>query len=247
MKPIVVISACLDGFAYRYNGSLVNDETIKKIKKLFNLIHVCPEFEIGLGVPRKIIKLYKTQNEIRAIQDKTKRDLTQELENFAINFLKNLNSVHGFILKAKSPSCGIGNAKIYLENNTYGKNYGIFAKTIKEKLPYIPLIDEERLKNKKLMREFLTKVFILFKFDKAKCNINSLIEFHKKYKYLFVSISKKHLKNLERIIAQYKSFNFDEIIKKYEREFKKMIKQSFKRIHNEDLLDQYLSESFLKL
>ena len=228
MKPTVVISACLDGFAYRYNGSLINDETINKLKVLFNLIPVCPEFEIGLGVPRKIIKLFKIKNEIRAIQYETERDLTQELENFSINFLKNLKSVHGFILKAKSPSCGIGNAKIYLKNRIYGKTDGLFTRTIKEKLPYIPLIDEERLKNKKLMFEFLTKVFMLYRFDKAKSGINNLIDFHIKHKHIFMSISQKHLKKLGRIIATHKNSNFDEIIKKYEVEFKDMIKQSFK-------------------
>lgn len=229
MKPTIVISACLNGFAYRYNGSTVNDEIVNKLKSLFNLIHVCPEFEIGLGVPRKTIKLHKIGDEIRAIQDETGTDLTSKLEIFSVNFLKNLGDVHGFILKAKSPSCGVGSAKTYVKGNVYGKTYGVFARVVKENLPYVPLIDEGKLRNKELMWEFLTKVFMLFRFEKAKTDINSLIEFHSRHKYLFMSISQRHLKNLGRIIAEHKTGNFDLIIKKYEETFKDMMKQSFRK------------------
>ncbi|CUS99616.1 Uncharacterized conserved protein YbbK, DUF523 family [Candidatus Kryptobacter tengchongensis] len=229
MKPTVVISACLNGLPYRYNGATVNDELVNKLKPLFNLVHVCPEFEIGLGIPRKTIKLHKVGDEIRAIQDETEIDLTSRLENFANNFLKNLGDVHGFILKAKSPSCGVGSTKVYVNGNVYGKTYGIFAKVVKENLPHIPLIDEGRLRNKDLMWEFLTKVFMLFRFEKAKSGINNLIEFHSRHKYLFMSISQKHLKNLGRIIAEHKTGNFEQIIKKYELTFKDMMKQSFRR------------------
>ncbi|MFN3134991.1 MAG: YbgA family protein [Candidatus Kryptonium sp.] len=229
MKPTVVLSACLDGFAYRYNGATVNDEIVNKLKLLFNLIHVCPEFEIGLGVPRKTIRLHKIGDDIRAIQDETEVDLTFQLEEFAHRFLEKLDSVHGFILKAKSPSCGVGSAKIYKEGNLYGKTYGIFARYVKESLPHIPLIDEGRLRNKELMWEFLVKVFTLFRFESATSDINKLIDFHSRHKYLFMSISQKHLKELGRIIAEHKPGKFDKVIKKYEMTFKDLMRHSFKR------------------
>ncbi|CUS81948.1 YbgA family protein [Candidatus Kryptonium thompsonii] len=229
MKPTVVISACLDGFAYRYDGATVNDEIINRLKSLFNLIHVCPEFEIGLGVPRKTIKLHKIGNQVRAIQDETGVDLTSELEGFAHSFLEKLNNVNGFILKAKSPSCGVGSTKVYKDGNLYGKTYGVFARYVKENLPYIPLIDEVRLRNKELMWEFLAKVFTLFRFESATSDINSLINFHSRHKYLFMSISQKHLKELDKIIAEHKPGKFDEVVKKYEMTFKDLMKHGFKR------------------
>lgn len=229
MKPTVVISACLDGFAYRYNGASVNDDIVNRLKSLFNLIHVCPEFEIGLGVPRKTIKLHKIQNEIRAIQDETEIDLTPQLEDFSKKFLSNLGNVHGFILKAKSPSCGVGSAKVYLNNNPYGKTYGIFANAVRENFPHIPLIDEGRLRDKNLMWEFLSKVFMLYRFESAKFNINSLIEFHSRHKYLFMSISQKHLKSLGRIIAEHKSGHFSRILENYEVVFKDMMRLTFRK------------------
>ncbi len=229
MKPTVVLSACLDGFAYRYNGATVNDELVNKLKSLFNLIHVCPEFEIGLGVPRKTIRLHKIGDDIRAIQDETGIDLTSQLEKFSDGFLSGLGNVHGFILKAKSPSCGVGSAKVYLKNNIYGKTYGIFARYVSENLPYVPLIDEGRLRNRELMWGFLVKVFTLFRFENAKSNINGLIDFHSRHKYIFMSISQKHLKELGKIIAEHKPNKFDEIVKKYEITFKDLMRHGFRK------------------
>ncbi len=229
MKPTVVISACLDGFAYRYNGFSVNDEIVNKIKSLFNLVHVCPEVGIGLGVPRKTIKLHKVKNSVRAIQDETEIDLTDELEKFAQNFLNEIGEIHGFILKAKSPSCGVGSAKIYHKGNPYGKGYGIFAGVVKECLPFIPMIDEGRLRNEQMMWEFLTKVFMFFRFTGAKKSINDLIEFHSKHKYLIMSLSQKHLKVLGKIIASHDGKNFESVVQKYDEIFKDLMMKNFRK------------------
>ncbi|CUT04947.1 YbgA family protein [Candidatus Chrysopegis kryptomonas] len=229
MKPTVVISACLDGFAYRYNGFSVNDEIVDRIKSLFNLVHVCPEVGIGLGVPRKTIKLQKVKNSIRAIQDETGIDLTDELEKFAKNFLNELGQVHGFILKAKSPSCGVGSAKVYYKDNPYGKSYGIFAGIVNEHFPFIPMIDEGRLRNKQMMWEFLTKVFMFYRFTEAKKSINDLIEFHSKHKYLIMSLSQKHLKMLGKIIASHDGKNFESVVQKYDEIFKDLMMKNFRK------------------
>ena len=229
MKPTLVISACLDGFAYRYNGFSVNDEIVNKIKSLFNLVHVCPEVGIGLGVPRKTIKLQKVKDDIRAIQDETGMDLTDELEKFAKNFLNNLGEVHGFILKAKSPSCGVGSAKVYHRGNPYGKSYGIFAGVVKEYLPFVPMIDEGRLRNRQMMWEFLTKVFMFYRFTNSRSSIKNLIEFHTKHKYLIMSLSQKHLKTLGSIIASHNRGNFEDVVARYEEVFKDLMTKSFRK------------------
>ncbi|MCS7151583.1 MAG: DUF523 and DUF1722 domain-containing protein [Endomicrobia bacterium] len=230
MKPTIGISACLNGFEYRYNGTAVNDEIINKIKSLFNLVNVCPEVEIGLGIPRKPIRLHKVGDTFKVIQEDTKADITEKLEEFSHKFIRKFNDkIHGFILKAKSPSCGIGNCKYYVNDKPYGRTYGVFARIIKEFLPYLPITDEGRLKNKNLLWEFLTKVFMLFRFQNSKSTISELIEFHTRHKYIFMCISQKHLKIMGNLLAQHKKNNLKDIQLNYEETFKDMLKLSFKR------------------
>lgn len=230
MKPTILISACLNGLEYRYNGTSVNDELVNKIKSLFNLINICPEVSIGLGIPRKPIRLTKENQKIKVIQEETNLDVTKKLEEFSYETIeKYKDKICGVILKAKSPSCGIANAKFYVSGKVYGRTYGIFARVLKENSPYLPMIDERKLRNKDLLWEFLTKVFMLHRFQKAKQNINKLLDFHTKYKYLFMSISQKHLKILGQILTKYKKQNFKEIFNIYEETLKEMLKLSFKK------------------
>lgn len=162
-KPTVVISACLNGVKCRYDGSSAKNKLVDKLKLLFNLVNICPEVGIGLGVPRKPIRLLKYRNTFKVIQEGTGLDLTKKLEKFSVKFVKKYKKkVHGVILKSRSPSCAVGDAKYYVNDKVSGKTYGIFAKVVKNRLSCVPIIDEEKLKNKKLFAKFLTKVFFKF-------------------------------------------------------------------------------------
>ncbi|WP_171261035.1 DUF523 domain-containing protein, partial [Acinetobacter baumannii] len=52
-KPRVVVSACLNLKPVRYNGQEVRDEFVLKLLPYCEVIEVCPEIAIGLGVPRE--------------------------------------------------------------------------------------------------------------------------------------------------------------------------------------------------
>jgi len=52
-KPILLISACLEFEKTRYNGQSVPSQIIRDLIPYVKFIKVCPEFAIGLGVPRK--------------------------------------------------------------------------------------------------------------------------------------------------------------------------------------------------
>ncbi|MEN3013498.1 MAG: DUF523 and DUF1722 domain-containing protein [Endomicrobiia bacterium] len=230
MKPTIIISACLNNKQVRYNGTNANDEIVNKIKNLFELTDVCPEVSVGLGIPRKPIRLNKLNNEFKVIQEETGLDLTEKLKKFSyetVNTYK--DKICAAILKARSPSCGVGNCKYYINNKIYGKTYGVFARIIKEELPYLPLTDEGRLRNVELKWEFLTKTFLLFRFKSLNKDINSFLEFHTKNKYILMGLSQKHLRILGRILASYKKISSEEIFRNYEITFKEMLSLNFKR------------------
>lgn len=48
-KPKVVVSRCLEFAEVRYNGAVIPDKAVERMKAHVEFIPVCPEVEIGLG------------------------------------------------------------------------------------------------------------------------------------------------------------------------------------------------------
>ncbi len=58
-RPILGISKCLEFEMCRYDGSRINNNFVRNLKKFVDFVPVCPEESIGLGTPRKPIRLVK--------------------------------------------------------------------------------------------------------------------------------------------------------------------------------------------
>lgn len=133
MMKRIVVSGCLGFMPCRYDGRVLNVRRIKTLAGRARLVPVCPEEAIGLGTPRKKIRLVRTRHGIRLIQPSTGTDLTAQMRSFARAFLKKTGKADGLILKKKSPSCGIGDVKVYSSaksRKTVGRGTGIFAAEI---------------------------------------------------------------------------------------------------------------------
>ncbi len=164
MKPRIVISACLAGDKVRYNGKFVKDNFVIELIPYIEVVKICPEVGVNLGVPREKIILYQDQKRIRAFQPSTGRDLTKEIEDYSLFFLKSVSEVDGFLLKSKSPSCGVSLTKIFKDPEgikLIRKGKGLFAKKVKEFYPLLPVADEIQLRRKKFKLRFLISVFTL--------------------------------------------------------------------------------------
>jgi len=156
-KPAVAVSACLLGQAVRYDGqdkytSLIAEE----LNKYCKLIAVCPEVEIGLGVPRTKIQLTQIGSSIKVLTtDGTNSDVSGALQNFAIQFV-NQNALSGLVLQDKSPSCGVGNTKLFSEaGEQIGVSSGLFAKTILDLMPNLVVVQASQLLNKHDIEQFV--------------------------------------------------------------------------------------------
>ena len=101
-RPCLVSSKCIEFEACRYNGLIIKSSLVKHLKKYADFFPVCPEVEIGLGIPRDPIHLEEDQGQIMLIQPSTGSDYTGRMLNFADSFLKSVEGVDGFILKNKS-------------------------------------------------------------------------------------------------------------------------------------------------
>jgi uncharacterized protein YbgA (DUF1722 family)/uncharacterized protein YbbK (DUF523 family) len=201
---------------------------------------VCPEVEIGLGVPRDPIRVIKINDQLRLYQPSTEEDLTEQMENFTNKFLENVKSIDGFILKNKSPSCGIKAVRVYngYRQDRAKNKYGFFGGAVLKRFPYLAVEDEGRLRNLKLRENFLTKLFTLAKFRKAKesGDLNELIKFHTINKYLLMTYNQENVKKMGKIIANQDKIDPDELINKYEDIFRDSMLYTAKKGSNINVL-----------
>ena len=158
--PLVAVSACLLGQSVRYDGrdkytSLIAEE----LEKYCHLIPVCPEVEIGLGVPRAKIQLTQVGTEIKVLEaDQTNIDVTEPLADFAVRFL-NQYSLSGLVLQDESPSCGINNAKLFsITGEQIGLASGLFAKTIMDCLPEVVVVQASQFQGKRDVEAFVKRL-----------------------------------------------------------------------------------------
>jgi uncharacterized protein YbgA (DUF1722 family)/uncharacterized protein YbbK (DUF523 family) len=221
-KPTVVVSKCITFSPVRWDSSIIASEFVEKLKPHVNFIPVCPEMEIGLGVPRSPIRIVLVSGENKLMQPSTGIDFTEKMNTFADSFLNSLNEeVDGFILKSGSPSSGFKNVKIYpkLEKSaSIAKGPGFFGKAVLQKFPYLAIEDERRLLNPRIKEHFLTKLFTLASFREAKKagTINDLVRFQSENKYLLTAYSQKELRILGKKAANQEQKPCNELFNIYE-------------------------------
>lgn len=160
-KIKIAVSSCLLGEAVRYDGTDKHIEYITQhLAKEYNLISLCPEMAIGMGVPRPPIHLVDDGSsiQVQGVEDAS-CNMTQPLMIYAEDIAKNNTDICGYIFKKNSPSCGTKNVKVLNIHGEYEcKGRGMYAATIIKALPLLPVIDEEDFLNESMRLEFLSKV-----------------------------------------------------------------------------------------
>jgi len=220
-KPILVISKCL-GFEHcRYNGLIISDDLVNSLKDHVEFRPVCAEVEIGLGVPRDPIRVVNVGGESRLTQPSTGSDLTEIMQNFAQTYLDSIVKVDGFILKSRSPSCGIKDVKVYSnkgDNMVLGKGSGFFGGEVLKRFPHLAVEDEGRLSNFRIREHFLTQIYTFASFRKIKAEntMKALVRFHSQNKLMLMAYNQTQMRELGRIVANSEKRAIAEAIGDYE-------------------------------
>ena len=113
------VSACLLGEPVRYDGGHKRSAVIVELLgSRFTWVPVCPEMEIGLGVPREPVRLTGDPHEPRMLGVSSKRDLTREMTAYAQRRARELVAldIAGYVLKSASPSCGLRDVRYVLRD-----------------------------------------------------------------------------------------------------------------------------------
>ena len=220
-KPTVVVSKCL-GFEHcRYNGEIIAAPFVQKMVPHVNFVVVCPEVESGLGVPREFLRLVAVDGEPRLLQPQTGHDHTEQMQSFAASFLDGLTDIDGFILKNRSPSCGLNDVKMYASTQKGAaatKGQGMFGGTVMERFPHLAVEDEGRLNNFRIREHFLTRAYTLaaFRAVKASGAMKELVRFQAENKLLLMAYHQTEMRAMGRIVANPDRRPFDQVIAEYE-------------------------------
>lgn len=206
-KPRLVISRCIEFEACRYNGEKIKSEFVLRLMPYVEFLPVCMEADIGLGVPRDPVRIVRVDGEDRLQQPRTGRDVTDNALRFTREHLANLRDVDGFLLKNRSPSCGIKDVRVYPPGEGKGaltsKGSGIFAKEVLSTFPHLAVEDEARLLNGRIADHFLTRVFTSARFRgcREKGTSKALMDFHARHKLLLMGYNQAALRRMGRISA----------------------------------------------
>jgi uncharacterized protein YbgA (DUF1722 family)/uncharacterized protein YbbK (DUF523 family) len=229
-KIPVGISSCLLGEKVRYDGGHKSNSYISQtLGHYFEFQAFCPELDIGLGVPRKPIRLSrKGTDQIRCIPvDKAEPDYTEALGNSAERKRKWHQNLCGYILKKDSPSCGMERVKVWDDVMPVRDGVGVYAATMMKNFPYLPVEEEGRLGDAVLRENFIQRVFVMhrwFQLLEQRLQLKDLLEFHARHKLIVMSHNQNHNRELGQLLATARKDNVAEIADKYLRQLMHTLK-----------------------
>ena len=210
-KPRLGISACLLGEKVRYDGGDKKDQfLIKTFGDHIDWVPVCPEVEMGMGIPREAVRLVGDPVKPSMIAERSGKDWTPQFNAFAAKRAQALMELDlaGYIFKKNSPTCGVEEVRVY---NTKGvparHGRGLFAAAVMRTLPLLPVEEEGRLNDRALRENFVERVFAYHRWQRlarGRRSISSLVDFHTRHKFLLLAHSERHYKKLGRIVADVK-------------------------------------------
>lgn len=241
-RPRLVVSQCLELDACRYNGLSIRAPIVKRLADHVDLQPVCPELEIGLGVPRDPIRLVRLEGSVGLVQPSTGRDLTRQMDRFSERYLDGLPPVEGFLLKSKSPSCGLGDAKVYGQvdgGSSLGKESGLFAATVQERHPDLAVEHEGRLTNFAIRDHFLTRLWAFARLRAllAEPSMGRLVEFHARHKLVLMASGQAPLRRLGRLVANQEALPLETLVPRYAEGFRGALRRQASRGSHVNVLE----------
>lgn len=214
------VSSCLLGELVRYDGGHKWDRYLTgTLGRYLELVPVCPEVELGLGVPREPMRLLGGPDAPRLVTVKTGLDHTGAMQKWAEARTKELErqELCGFIFKSRSPSCGLAGVPVYAPQGRK-RGVGLFARAFLTYFPGLPVIDEGRVHDPELRDNFIERLFVCARWrELLKCpSLGRLTAFHTRHKLLVMSHSPRHLRLLGHLVARAGEMPLKEALAQYQ-------------------------------
>jgi uncharacterized protein YbbK (DUF523 family)/uncharacterized protein YbgA (DUF1722 family) len=244
-RPRVGISACLVGERVRYDGVPLRDRFVcETLARFVEYVPVCPEVELGLGVPRETIRLVRDgASGTRLVAPRSGRDLTAAMRQLAETICRRLDelAVDGFVLKKNSPTCGLYRVRVYKpDGELAGRDgSGVFAQVLRERLPSLPLEEEGRLNDPLLRETFVAQVFghaRLREFFAGAWTLADLVALHAREKVFLHAHDPARARELGRLVARAAELPRQDVELRYRRLHAEALRRPATRGRNVDAM-----------
>lgn len=208
-KIPVGISACLSGEKVRFDGGHKRLAfAVEDLSPWVRYEPVCPEMAIGLPVPRPALRLVKDDDGAVSLRfsDKREGDLTADMAEFSHQRIARLSHLCGYIVCAKSPSCGMERVRVYDKDgkNNRKAGRGIFTDILMTTFPWLPVEEDGRLHDPAIRENFVERIYALHELNQLRTQgltRGALIAFHSRYKLLLLAHSQQQYRELGRFVA----------------------------------------------
>ena len=204
----VGVSACLLGEKTRYDGEGRQDHWITDtLAGQVTLVSVCPEVEVGMGVPRETVRLDGDPKAPRMVATESGVDWTVRMNRYAKKRVRELSAddLCGYIFKAKSPSCGVARVKILDHRGRVRRiGRGLFAAAFARHFPLVPVEDEGRLQDPRLRENFLVRIFAWRRLQQVfagRWRRRDLVAFHGREEDLLVAHNPRSWHELDQLVV----------------------------------------------
>ncbi|MGB8666714.1 MAG: DUF523 and DUF1722 domain-containing protein [Serratia inhibens] len=208
-KIPVGISACLLGDAVRFDGGHKRLAfAVEQLAPYVRFESVCPEMAIGLPTPRPALRLSKRPQLSPAMRysNDDSVDVTDKMQRFSEQRVAELGHLCGYIVCAKSPSCGMERVRVYSENGKESRKNGVglFTAELMRQMPWLPVEEDGRLNDATLRENFVERVYALYELNmlwRKGLTRGGLIAFHSRYKLSLLAHSQPEYRELGRFVA----------------------------------------------
>ena len=206
----VGISSCLLGQEVRYDGGHKRDRfVVETLGPLVEWFPVCPEVELGLGIPRPTLRIEERDGpgDRRLVMPKTGDDWTDPMQRFARERCDRLfeEELSGYVFKKDSPSCALRSVKVYRRKGPpHRAGRGLFAEAVVARFPHLPVEDEGRLRDARLRENFVTHLFAYRRWQELEVSgvtRAGLMDFHQRHKFTLMSRSQDGMRRLGRLLG----------------------------------------------
>ncbi len=242
-KPRVGVSSCLLGHRVRYDGGHKRHRTVTDtLSQFFDMVAVCPEMEVGMGVPREPVDLVGDPGAPRMVGKRSGRDWTGIMRRYGRRRAAEIErlGVSGFVLKEGSPSCGPDRVPVYSRSGgDHSEGDGLFARALADAAPLLPVEAEDRLDDAPRCENFVERVHAYREWlacTRSGPSLSSLMDFHASHKLALMAHSERHLRLLGRLLAEAGKSSPETLAVRYGSAFMEALKQPATRKTNTNAL-----------
>ncbi len=216
------VSSCLLGVEVRFDGGHKRDRFLTDLLGCYvEWVPVCPELEVGMGVPREAVRLVGDPAAPRMVGTRSGTDHTDAMRRYAASRVRALAALDlsGYVFKKDSPSCGMERVRVYGTGGMPGRRgRGIFAAAFMAAYPSIPVEEEGRLNDPVLRENFIERLFCYRRWrallDGGPTR-GALVVFHTAHKFLVLAHSPRDYAALGRLVGESRGIRAAPLARRY--------------------------------